>query len=150
MLYAATLARRLMVRGVESKGDTVSLTKNYTVRYTGVERSQHVNQTDPRVYGQSYVANTSSVCGKSAFLGETAQHDHVDYVQSFARFCDNGLPSKLQAEEEAVIGRYPQLLELESKFQRLKEGEALRLISKLPGAKPARIEPASSEKRLQL
>ncbi len=85
-----------------------------TARYTEVERSQHINQTDPRVYGQSYVANTSSVCGKSAFLDEVAQHDHVDYFQSFANFREKGLPTKLPAEKEDAIRRDSQFLKLES------------------------------------
>ena len=72
-------------------------------RYTEVERSQHITQTDTRVYGQSYVANTSSVSGRDAFLGEAASHDHVDFFQSFARFREKGLPNCLPAEQEDAI-----------------------------------------------
>jgi len=66
------------------------------------------------------VANTSSVCGQSAFLDEQAQHDHVDYFQSFAKFREEGLPSRLPAEKEHAIRQDPQLLEFESEVQRLK------------------------------
>lgn len=31
--------------------------------YTEVQRSQHSTQADPRIFGQAYVANTSSVDG---------------------------------------------------------------------------------------
>ena len=89
-------------------------------RYTEVERSQHVLQGDPRVWGRSYVANTSSVCGRSAALDEPAQHDHVDYFQSFAKFHKTGLPTKLPAGEAAAISRHPQFLALESEMSRLK------------------------------
>ena len=91
-------------------------------RYTEVERSQHINQTDPRVYGQSYVANTSSVDGRSAFLNEPAQHDHIDYFQSFAKFREKGLPYRLPADREEAIRRDSQLLELESNLKWLKRG----------------------------
>ena len=71
-------------------------------RYTEVERSQHITQTDTCVYSQSYVANTS-VSGRDAFLGEAASHDHVDFFQSFAKFREKGLPNCLPAEQEDAI-----------------------------------------------
>ena len=43
------------------------LGKKFDERYTEVERSQHLTQGDPPVFGQSYVANTSSVDGQGAF-----------------------------------------------------------------------------------
>ena len=89
-------------------------------RYTEVERSQHITQTDPRVYGQSYVANTSSVDGKGAFLDEPAQHNHVSYFQSFAKFCEKGLPTCLPAEREAAVKQDPGLLALENRATHLK------------------------------
>ncbi len=108
-----------MVSRVEPDIERNLANKETEGRYTEVERSQHINQTDPRVYGQSYVANTSSVCGKSAFLGETAQHDHVDYFQSFAKYREKGLPSKLPAEEEDAIRRDPQFFKFENEVLRL-------------------------------
>ena len=38
---------------------------DYLARYTETERSQHITQNDPRVYGQSYVANTVREKGKA-------------------------------------------------------------------------------------
>ena len=64
-------------------------------KYTEVERSQHIMQTDTRVYDQSYVANTSSVNGRDVFLNKAASHDHVDFCQSFARFREKRLPNCL-------------------------------------------------------
>ncbi len=61
---------------------------NDVERYTEVKRSQHITQTDTRVYGQSYVVNTSSINERSAFLNEPAQHDHVD--------CFHLLPSSVK------------------------------------------------------
>ena len=88
-------------------------------KYTEVERSQHITQTDTRVYGQSYVANTSSVDEKSVFLNEPAQHDHVNFFQSFAKFREKGLPTRLSARKEAAIRQDPQLIELENRIHRL-------------------------------
>jgi len=53
-------------------------------------------------------------------LDELAQYNHVDYFQSFAKFREKGLPSRLLAEKEHAIRQDPQLLEFESKVQRLK------------------------------
>ena len=47
--------------------------------YTPVQRSQHITQADLRVYGQSYLANCSSVDGQAAFLGERSDHRHIKY-----------------------------------------------------------------------
>ncbi len=68
------------------------------------------------------MANTSSVDGRSAFLNEPAQHDHIDYFQSFAKSREKGLPSRLPADREDAIRRDSQLLEFESKVHRLKKG----------------------------
>ena len=91
-------------------------------RYTKVERSQHINQTDPRIYGQSYVANMSSVDGRLAFLNEPSQHDYIDYFQSFAKSREKDLPSRLPADKKDAIPRDSQLLEFEINVRRLKEG----------------------------
>lgn len=68
------------------------------------------------------MANTSSVDGRSAFLNEPAQHDHIDYFQSFAKFREKGLPNRLPADRENVIRRDPYLRELESHVYQLKKG----------------------------
>ena len=65
------------------------------------------------------MANTSSVDGRSAFLNEPAQYDHIDYFQSFIKFREKGLPSSLPAEREATIRRDPQLLKFEDQVHEL-------------------------------
>ena len=47
-------------------------------------------------------ANTSSIDGRDAFFHEPAQHDHVDYFQSFAKFREKELPMSLPAEKERL------------------------------------------------
>jgi hypothetical protein len=104
---------------------------DYLARYTETERSQHITQNDPRVYGQSYVANTSSCDGRRAFLDETAQHDHVEYFQGFSKFREKGLPWTLPAEKEAALEKDQHLIELKNKVQQLKsEGAAHKDIDK--------------------
>ena len=93
---------------------------NNIERYTAVERSQHLTQMDPRIFGEKYVANTSSVDGKRAFLKEAAHHDHVEYFQSFAKFCEKGLPTSLPAERDATVKQDPQLLALKDRVFQLK------------------------------
>ncbi len=95
------------------------------------------------------MANTSSVCGKSAFLGETAQHDHVDYFQSFAKFREKGLPSKLPAKEEDAIRRDPQLLTFESEVLRLKRERGSAFEIKAAESKSRAYRARLSKKRLQ-
>ena len=68
------------------------------------------------------MANTSSVDGRSAFLNEPVQHDHVDYFQSFAQFREKGLPTRLPADREDLIRRDSHLLELESNVHQLQKG----------------------------
>ena len=68
--------------------------------YTEVQRSQHLTQADPRIFGQSYVANTSSVDGQAVFLGEQVNHSHIDYFQSLEKFREPGLPCELPAHME--------------------------------------------------
>lgn len=70
------------------------------------------------------MANTSSVDGRSAFLNEPAQHDHVDYFQSFATLLEKGLPSRLPAHKEHAVRRDSQLLELETNVHQLKRRNA--------------------------
>jgi len=125
------------------------LTTECTGRYTAVELAQHINHNDPRIYGQSYGANTSAVCGKSAFLDEIAQHDHVDYFQSFAKFRENGLPTKLPAEKEDAIRRDPQLLELEFEVQRLKRQRNPTCDIKAAESKARAYRASLTKKRLQ-
>ncbi|KAI9767334.1 MAG: hypothetical protein M1840_005743 [Geoglossum simile] len=76
------------------------LGKKLNERYNETERSQYITQNDPRIYGQSYVANTSSCDGRRAFLNEAAEHDHIEYFQGFGKFRENGLPRYLPAEKK--------------------------------------------------
>ena len=86
--------------------------------YTEVQRSQHLTQADPRIFGQSYVANMSSVDGQAAFLGERVDHSHIDYFQSLERFREQGLPCELPAHVEARLTQDPRLQEIEAEVQR--------------------------------
>lgn len=89
-------------------------------RYTPVQRSQHLTQADTRVFGQSYVANCSSVDGQGAFLGEPTDHRHVDYFQSLEKFREQGLPCYLPAYLKEALSRDPRLCELKRKVQALR------------------------------
>ena len=93
-------------------------------RYTEVQRSQHINQSDPRVYGQSYVTNTSSVDGRRRFADEEPQHDHVEYFQGFSQSREKGLPTKLPARQKAEIDGEKSLLDLQKRIQLLRSESA--------------------------
>ncbi|KAL8934961.1 MAG: hypothetical protein Q9211_004956 [Gyalolechia sp. 1 TL-2023] len=82
-----------------------NLGKEVDDRYTEVKRSQHLTQGDPRVFGQSYVANTSSVDGQAAFLGERSDHTHIDYFQGLEKFRERGLPCQLPASLEHRVNQ---------------------------------------------
>lgn len=88
-----------------------------TGRYSKVELAQHITQVDQRTYGRDYVANVSSVDGRSAFLDEPSNHDPVNYFQSYAIFREKGLPTKLSAEREMAVRQDPQLLELKNQIE---------------------------------
>lgn len=70
------------------------------------------------------MASTSDVCGAGAFWKEPADHDHVDFFQSFAKLIEKGLPSSLPAEKEAIIRQDPQLLDLEREVEQLRSDKA--------------------------
>jgi hypothetical protein len=97
---------------------------NFTERYTAVERSQHITQADPRVFGQSYVANCSSVDGQGAFLGEAADHRHVEYFQGLERFREDGLPCTLPAKLVAELKADPHFSGLKHNLDALIEAKA--------------------------
>jgi hypothetical protein len=83
-----------------------------------VERSQHILQSDPRIFGQSYVANCSAVDGQAAFLGEKADHSVIGYFQGLGRFRERGAPTCLPAAMKADLRNHPDVVRL--------EGEALK------------------------
>lgn len=89
-------------------------------RYTAVERSQHLLQNDTRVFGQSYVANCSSVDGQAAFRGEESDHRHVEYFQGLEKFHENGLPTRLPAHLEKDLDQDAHLCDLKAEVQRLR------------------------------
>ena len=94
--------------------------------YTEVQRSQHLTQADPRIFGQSYVANTSSVDGQAAFLGEQVNHSHIDYFQSLEKFREPGLPCELPAHMMEDLKHDCRRRELESEVQELSNKDPLR------------------------
>ncbi|KAL9118138.1 MAG: hypothetical protein Q9187_005320, partial [Circinaria calcarea] len=123
--------------------------KKINERYTEVERSQHKTQTDTWVYGQSYVANTSSVSGRDAFLGEPAMHDHDDFFQSFAKFREKGLPSCLPAEQADAIEQDSYLMELMDQIRLLKSNQALPSDIQAGRRKASSYRRSITAKRLQ-
>ena len=76
------------------------------------------------MWGRSYIANVSSVDGKSAFLDEPAQSDHIAYFQSFARFHESGLPQQLPAERVAANQADTRVRTLREEVARLKSSQA--------------------------
>lgn len=86
--------------------------------YTEVERSQLLTQADPRIFGQAYTANTASVDGQGAFLGEALDHTHIDYFQGLGQFREPGLPCKLPARLGEDLKQNPTLQELEAEVRR--------------------------------
>ena len=64
------------------------------------------------------MANTSSVDGQGAFLGETINHKHIDYFQGLSRFREPGLPCTLPARLEEALKQDPKLQELEAEVRR--------------------------------
>ena len=95
--------------------------------YTEVQRSQHLTQADPRIFGQSYVANTSSVDGQAAFLGEQVDHSHIDYFQSLEKFREPGLPCELPAHIEESLRQDCRRQELELEVQKSSKKDPLHL-----------------------
>ena len=69
-------------------------------------------------------AYSSSVYGKRVFAGESADHSHVDYFQSFAPLREKGLPRKLPAEKSAELRGNPELLGLQDRVRDLKINRA--------------------------
>ena len=72
----------------------------------------------------------------------------MDYFQSFAKYREKGLPSKLPAEEEDAIRR-PQLLRFESEVLRLKRERGPASEIKAAESKSRAYRARLSKKRLQ-
>ena len=128
-IYEKTLKNAGYFCGASIHGIRRQLGKKVDEKYTAVRRSQHLTQADPRVFGQNYVANCSSVDGQAAFLGESSDHRHIDYFQSLEKFREQGLPCELLAHLEEAVSRDPRLCELQSEVQALtlKEGQGAAL-----------------------
>jgi hypothetical protein len=84
-----------------------------------VQRSQHLTQADPRIFGQSYVANCSSVDGQAAFRDEDTDNRHIEYFQGLEKFHEEGLPDRLPMHLEEALQRNPQLCEMKAEIQAL-------------------------------
>jgi hypothetical protein len=89
-----------------------------------VQRSQHLTQADPRVFGAAYVAQCSSVDGQAAFLGEDSDNRHIEYFQGLERFHEQGLPNKLPVARRESLRQDPHVRELAQKVQSLKAQQA--------------------------
>lgn len=100
------------------------LGKKVDENYTPVQRSQHLTQVDPRVFGQSYVASCSSVNGQAAFLGERLEDYHIRYFQSVDRFREPGLPNVLPAQLHDDLKLDPDVRELQGTLDRLVANQA--------------------------
>jgi len=59
-----------------------------------------------------------------AFLGEPADHRHVDYFLSLEKFHQQGLPCKLPARLEEALKSDSRLVELKSEAQTLTQKTA--------------------------
>ena len=116
--------RRALAAEVDSKFNSTiippKLIRSSQELYTEAQRSQHIGQSDPRVYGAQYVANCSAADGKSAFHKETPQTKSIDYFQSFAQWYQPGLPTSLPSEQEEELRRIPELLTMFQHYQKLK------------------------------
>ncbi|KAK5202942.1 hypothetical protein LTR41_011299 [Exophiala xenobiotica] len=87
--------------------------------FGNARKPAHLTQADEQVFGQSYVANCSSVDGQAAFRGEKSDQRHIEYFQSMEKFHEEGLPDKLPSHLEDDIYRDPELRELEKEMQTL-------------------------------
>ncbi|GKT92451.1 hypothetical protein Ct61P_10301 [Colletotrichum tofieldiae] len=102
-----------------------------TERYTEVERSQHLTQSDRNIFGASYVANCSSVDGLGAFLGEQADHTAVNFFQGLEKFREHGAPLVLPAAIERALWQEEEVVKLQQRID-LSEDSTAR--SELVGA----------------
>ncbi|KZL75529.1 hypothetical protein CT0861_13119 [Colletotrichum tofieldiae] len=107
------------------------LGKQVDERYTEVERSQHLTQSDRNIFGASYVANCSSVDGLGAFLGEQADHTAVNFFQGLEKFREHGAPIVLPAAIERALWQEEEVVKLQQRIE-LSEDSTAR--SKLVGA----------------
>lgn len=98
--------------------------------YTEVQRSQHLTQSDPRVFGTNYVADMSSVDGQAAYLGKTPDHTHIDYFQSCEKYREPGMPCELPAEIRNNLKMSPGYLQYEQRLAEVSNAAVERNIRK--------------------
>ena len=87
--------------------------------------------------------------GDRPCLNGPAQHDHIDYFQSFAKLRERGLPSKIPAENEAAIRRDPNLVEFEKQVHELEAKNATRSEIKAARSKARNYRNIITRKSLQ-
>ena len=102
------------------------LTPEHPEKYSPVQRSQHLTQADPRVFGQSYVANCSSVDGQAAYLGESTDHEYVELFQRLEIVCADGCPCQLTEEMKDQVERDEGLIALEDEVKALEDKGAMQ------------------------
>ena len=88
--------------------------------HTEIERSQHLTQADPRVFGQYYLADCSSVSGMDVFLREKDDRRHIDFFQGLETQREEGLPGRLPAALEESLESDPGLCELADQVKKLR------------------------------
>jgi hypothetical protein len=96
----------------------VRLTSAFGATYSG-RTVPRLNQANPRVFGQSYVANCSLVDSQAALRQEEGEQRHIVYSQSLERFHGDRLPDKLPSHIEEELRRVLQLRELQDEVQSL-------------------------------
>ncbi|KAF4430809.1 hypothetical protein CFRS1_v009588 [Colletotrichum fructicola] len=105
------------------------LGKKIDERYTEVQRSQHITQSDVRIFGASYVANCSSVDGLSAFFGENPDHTAVEFFQGIEKFREQGAPTTLPAASERALWQNGEVVAFEKELTLVKGSSKERQVS---------------------
>jgi hypothetical protein len=94
---------RLKVSGLLQRKHLVRCCQHYGLeKYIAVQRSQYLTQADIRIFGADYMAHTSAVDGKGAFLREPLRHDHIAFFQSFARLIGLGFPPNSRSKRKRL------------------------------------------------
>ena len=92
------------------------------------------------MFGQSYVANCSSVDGQSAFLGEAPDHSTASFFQGYGQFCEPGAPTELPAAMKAELRPHPEAVALERQVHQCLDEEGRRNARRALQTKTAKLE----------
>ena len=92
------------------------------------------------MFGQSYVANCSSVDDQSAFLGEVPDHSTVSFFQGYGQFCEPGAPTKLPAAMKAELRTHPEAVALQRQVHQCLDEEGRRNSRRALQTKMAKLE----------